>query len=523
MIGTLNLTLQAQASVRTVLVFSRPVRLTLFSLVRRIRDQQMKRSEKIAELQASRQKAIDDAQVIVALGTDSSLTEDQTKEVNELLDSAEQFGSEIEAVATEEAALAVTAQRLETLRTQPQNRQVAAIVNRGSQMSSMPDNGLQKVWKMPARARNHQKITAFSSDENYDAASKAYRFGMFALAKAQLDCPGAYNFPTATKFAREHGLLNASHMEGGSDTTGSHIFVPEEFGQDMIKLREQYGVARQICKVRTMTSDTRTDPKWESGLTAYFTGEGAAATSSTMVHSTVRLTAKKLTVLSTFSSELNEDAVVDIGNELANEGAYAFALKEDQCLIDGDGTSTYGHIVGLKNSFYNNLTITTNVGYRDATGTTWGAITLADITSLISVVPVYAQQGMYFLCSSQFYYQVMVPLLNAAGGISGMELQDGFRVPAFQGIRVMFSQVMPIATATTGIVLFLGNFAQGVTLGDRRRQTIEFSRDATVDSVNLFTNDLIAIKSSERLDINVHSYGSGATAGPIVALATAAP
>ena len=482
----------------------------------------MKRSEKIAELQASRQKAIDDAQAIVALGKDESLTPEQTGEVNELLDTAEQLGAEIETVAAEEAQIAATAQRIETLRSQPQNRQVAAIVNRGSGMSSMPLGGDQ-AWKMPAKCRNHQKITAFSSDDDFDAPSKAYRFGMFALAKAQLDCPGAYNFPTAMKFAKDHGLLNVSHMEGGSDTTGSHIFVPEEFGQDLIKLRESYGVARQICKVRTMTSDTRTDPKWQSGLTAYFTGEGAAATSSTMVHSTVRLTAKKMTALSTYSSELNEDAVVDIGNDLANEISFAFALKEDQCLIDGDGTSTYGHIVGLKNSFYNNLTITTNVGYRDATGTTWGAITLADITSLISVVPVYAQQGMKFLCSSQFYYQVMVPLLNAAGGISGTELQDGFRRPMFQGIPVMFSQVMPIVTATTGIMLFLGNFSMAVTLGDRRRETFEFSRDATVDSVNLFTNDLIAIKGSERIDMNVHSYGSGAVAGPVVALATAAP
>jgi hypothetical protein len=51
--------------------------------------------------------------------------------------------------------------------------------------------------------------------------------------------------------------------------------------------------------------------------------------------------------------------------------------------------------------------------------------------------------------------------------------------------------------------------------------TLEFSKEATVDSVNLFTNDLVAVKSSQRIDINVHSYGSDTVAGPIVALATA--
>jgi len=174
----------------------------------------------------------------------------------------------------------------------------------------------------------------------------------------------------------------------------------------------------------------------------------------------------------------------------------------------------------LKSQFAT-TTIGTAPGYRDATGTTWGAIVITDITTLISVVPVYAQQGMKFLCSSQFYYQVMVPLLNAAGGVTGTELQEGFRRPMFQGIPVMFSQVMPIATATSGIMVMLGRFDLSASFGDRRKMTLEFSKEAYVDSVSLFTNDLIAVKSSQRIDINVHSIGSNTVAGPVVALATA--
>lgn len=526
MVGTLDLTLQAQASVRTVLVFSRPVRLTLFSLVRRNKGLTMKRSEKIAGLQASRQKAIDDAQAIVALGTDSSLTPEQTAEVNGLLDTAESLGSQIEAVASEESALAVTAQRIEALRSQPQNRQVAAIVAGGSRMAPMAPGATPQRWTVPATARKHSKITAFVDDADagstgFTKEEKAYRFGQFALAKAAIDLPGTYRFNNSARFCNDHGLLNASHLEGGSDTTGSHIFVPEEFGNDLIRLREEYGVARNLCKMVPMNSDTRTDPKWSAGLTAYFTGEGAAATVSTMQHQQVRLTAKKMTVLSTYSSELSEDSVIDFGATLASEMSYAEALKEDQCLIDGDGTSTYGGIVGLKKSITNNLTLGTAPGYRDATGSTWAAMTLADITTLISVVPVYAQGSMRFLCSSQFYYQVMVPLLNAASGASGTELQNGFRVPMFQGIPVVFSQVMPTATATTGVMLMLGRFDLAASFGDRRRMTLEFSKEATVDSVSLFVNDLVAVKSSQRIDINVHSYGSNTECGPIAALATA--
>ncbi len=67
----------------------------------------------------------------------------------------------------------------------------------------------------------------------------------------------------------------------------------------------------------------------------------------------MRLTAKKLMVLTKYSNELNEDAVLNIGDDLAGEIAYAFALKEDQCGFLGDGTSTYGGITGVTTALLN--------------------------------------------------------------------------------------------------------------------------------------------------------------------------
>ena len=485
----------------------------------------MKRTEKMTDLQNQRHAAIESADALLAAGKNESLTPAETAEIDQKLALVDDLGNQISALAEQDSQMAAAAARLDAQRKAPIDAAIASIVNRGSGMSGMPPGQTKERWTIPATARRHSKVTAFIDDHNvssggYTAEEKAYRFGQYALAKASIDMPGTYRFENSTKFCRENGIMNASHLEGAGDSTGSGLFVPEEFGTDLIRLREEFGVARQLCKVVPMSSDTRTDPRWSSGLTAYFTGEGSAATSSTLVHDQVRLTAKKMTVLSTYSSELSEDAVIDFGSTLASEMAYASALKEDQCLIDGDGTSTYGHIRGLKSQFAT-TTIGTAPGYRDATGTTWGAMVIADITTLISVVPVYAQQGMKFLCSSQFYYQVMVPLLNAAGGVTGTELQEGFRRPMFQGIPVMFSQVMPIATATSGIMVMLGRFDLSTSFGDRRKMTLEFSKEAYVDSVSLFTNDLIAVKSSQRMDINVHSIGSNTVAGPIVALATA--
>lgn len=484
----------------------------------------MNRNETIVGLRASRQASMDAADAILAGSKDASMSDEQTLEINKHLDAADAFGKQIEAEALKEAAATAAVGRLETMKRQPANPQLANAVRSGSGINPMPQGAIAARWTVPATARKAlSNLTAFSDEREaggFSREEKAYRFGQFALAKASRDLPSIYNFRDATRFCHEQGLLRNSHFEGGSDTSGSHIFVPEEFGSDMIKLREEFGAARKLCKMVPMSSDTRTDPRWVSGLTSSFTGEGSAASESSMVHQTVRLTAKKMTCLSTYSSELDEDSVMDFAQTLQTEMAYSDALKEDQCLVDGDGTSTYGGIRGLKSQFAT-TTIGTAPGYRDATGTTWGAITLTDVITLISVVPVYAQAGMQFLCSSQFYYQVMVPLLNAAGGVTGTELQNGFRKPMFQGIPVMFSQVMPIVTATSGIMVMLGRFDLSTSFGDRRRQTIEFSREATIGSTNLFESDLVAVKSSQRIDINVHSIGSNSEAGPVVALATA--
>lgn len=479
----------------------------------------MTRAERLKAAQEERQKHLMAADDKLSASAEGTMTDDDRKAVQASLDEADKCTATIEALAAEEKAEQELQARLNAAKNQPLNPAIRAIVNQPD-MPVAARGAVAQRWTIPATARHHQKITSFVDDSVFTAEEKAYRFGMYALAKAANDIPQAYRFPQAQRFARDQGLYAASHLEGGSDTTGSHAFVPEEFGTDLIRLRETYGVARQLCKIQTMSSDTRTDPKWSSGVTAYFVGEGEAGTVSTMQHSVVRLTAKKLMAISTYSSELAEDAVIDIGNTIAQEMAYAYSLKEDQCFIDGDGTSTYGGIVGLRPSFAT-LTLGTAPGYRDTTtSNTWAAMVIADLTTLISVVPVYAQMGMRFLCSSQFYYQVMVPLLNAAGGITGSELQNGFRQPMFQGIPVTFSQVMPTATATSSIPVMLGNFAMAATLGDRRRETLEFSKDATIDSVNLFTNDLLAIRATERIDINVHSFGTNSVAGPIVALST---
>ena len=45
--------------------------------------------------------------------------------------------------------------------------------------------------------------------------------------------------------------------------------------------------------------------------------------------------------------DLIEDAVISVIDDLAEASAYAFFVKEDNCYLNGDGTSTYAGMNGI--------------------------------------------------------------------------------------------------------------------------------------------------------------------------------
>jgi len=340
---------------------------------------------------------------------------------------------------------------------------------------------------------------------------RAYRFGKWIAAAIG-------GSDSAKRFCNDHGLELKAHSEG-TNTAGGYL-VPTEFSNDMIDLREQYGVARKLAKVVPMSSDTLLVPRRNTGLTTYWVGEATAITESSKSWSQVQLVAKKLGCLALYSSELNEDAMVAIGDDLAGEIAYAFSYTEDNCYINGDGTSTYGGITGVRQKLSDvsgtiasikGLTVATGTGY----GSAYSSIVLSDFHKVISTLPLYARNGARWVVSSVFNDQIMQKLQTAAGGNVVANIAAGGQM-TFLGFPVELSQVMPTTSAVSQVAALFGNFAMGSTFGDRRNMTLAYSTDYK------FAEDQLAIKGTERIDINVHSVGDTSVAGPIVGLITGA-
>lgn len=345
--------------------------------------------------------------------------------------------------------------------------------------------------KIPAQARAYRKLEAFKNE--YDA----YASGQFVLANL-------FNNSKAKQFCADNGIRNA--MSTGDNTLGGFL-VPEPMEAAIIEMREQFGVARQNSRVWPMSDSVTIVPKLAGEVTGYYVGEGATITASDMTVQQVKLDAKKLAAMVVVSSELSEDSVISVAEMVSRSVAYTMAVKEDEALFLGDGTSTYGGIVGLAGALAAGslVTATSNL--------TFSALTFANFESVVGACKMYSGIQPKWYISNAGWSASMQRLANAAGGVTMAELAGGMS-RSFLGYPVVVSQVLESRlTGTTGArACYFGDLTMGSYLGTRRGISI------ALDSSRYFELDQVAIKATQRFDINVHDRGTASASGGIIGL-----
>lgn len=364
-----------------------------------------------------------------------------------------------------------------------------------------PDNPM-------ARRLIHSRLKNFKGP---NAEERAYRFGQFALASL-------WGSEKAANWCRENGILLQRAQSEGVNSAGG-VLVPDEFSTEIIILRDQYGMFRRLCTVMPMGRDTMNVPRRTGGLTAYPVGEGKGIAESQMAWDNVKLTANKWGVLSLMSSELDEDAAVNIGDILVGEMAYAFAISEDTAGLSGDGTSAYHGTRGFLQLFADQISggASTFKGAVDAASghDTFAEIDSTDLANLMGALPQYAyvMGSPGFLCSQLAWATVFQRIIQSAGGISKDDI-TGKVAYQYLGFPVEISPAMP---ATTGdlsdkAMILFGDIGLAATFGNRRGMAVARSTEYK------FAEDQIAIKATERFDINIHDIGNTSVPGPVVAL-----
>jgi HK97 family phage major capsid protein len=387
----------------------------------------------------------------------------------------------------------------------------------------LDDDGKRPVikFKTPGNLKAFRASTALrpsSFDTRQDAERAAYASGkwmqaaLFGNKKAEQWCleNGVFSHGADKVIATEREIFNV-HEEGTNETGG--FLVPDEFERAIYDIRLEYGVIRQWATVTPMMSDYKVKPKRTGTLTAYPVNESAAFTESTKSWGQIALTAKKWGVLTKWSTELNEDAVINMGNDLAMEAGEAFAYAEDNAAFNGDASANFHGITGLVLKFFNGSAASYVGAVTTATHDTFAEIDGDDLDKVVAALPQFAGLNRSWYIGPVGKALVFDPILRAAGGNTQTDVAAG-APPRYLGYPIRTSPLLPNLPTEAydeDPMLFFGDMSKAIMFGDRRGVTVQILKELYA------ANGQLGLIASERFDINVHNIGDATTAGPLVA------
>jgi HK97 family phage major capsid protein len=362
---------------------------------------------------------------------------------------------------------------------------------------------------IPAKCRRYGSLQAFKGPK---AEENAYVAGLFVAA-------AFYGHQPSAQRLQELGvpMERAPHMATMSTSSngGGAYFIPDVMDTTVIELTEQFGVIRRLAEIQPMTADTWKGPRWATSMTAYWVGEGTAPTQSEPGWDQVELVAKNLAAYGKMTVQLNEDALIDLGDKWAMAAAIAFAYAEDDAAFNGTGAISYGGITGL----FPKIILAANAAslYTATSRTTLGALIMADFTAVVGRFPNYPGASPAWLCHKEIWASTMLPLQMASGGATPADIRGG-SPPLFLGYPVEFVNVAPRASAvTTGVTgILFGDLKLSTKFGDRRQRAMrvgEINDDMIKQQMTLF--------SAERVDIVNHSLvdpKNSSNPGPVIGL-----
>jgi HK97 family phage major capsid protein/HK97 family phage prohead protease len=417
---------------------------------------------------------------------------DLNKRANELLDGAKA----LEDAAQLRSRLAVAAAPVAAPAAPVENRNLVL----GPQTVTIPMNF------------NLRSFTTEQHGTHAEANAAAHRSGMFILASL-------FRNERAQEYCRQNGInwnnQVSERAAGISINAKGGYLVPNELESAIINVTDKYGVARQICRPHRMVSDTMTVPIRSAGVTAYAVGESASITASDKTWGNAELVARKWAALCKMSSEISEDSIINVADDLAMEIGVAFAGAEDDCFLNGDGTSTYHGIQGIHTLIeagsYSGCFLSAAAGHD-----TLAELTADDLALLYGAMPEKYSAGGIWLCKSLTKAAVFDRLMAASGGNTNQQLANG-QPMTYMGFRIvtndkMYAPATPSTVANTLVPILFGRFDIGVSMGLRRGITLAVSTD------RYFETDEIAIRGTERFDISAHNANCGSDVGPIVGL-----
>jgi len=364
-------------------------------------------------------------------------------------------------------------------------QRIEAIKSLGEMAPVAKPAQIDEPWKSGGVTKN--PFTGNRDESNY----KAYAFGQWARAIA------------GNRKAAEWVKNNLKAQTEGTTTAGGFT-VPDPLSSDLIYLREQYGIARQNCRIYPMSSDILNVPNATVSTIVRYPGEATAITDSDMTFAQVQLVAKKMAILTQVSKELAEDSIIDFGATLARDMAWAMAQEEDKVVFNNAvyaAAGINGILYGVYSQDATKANIANVVTFTTAQTPAFSPA-LNDLAKMVGKMPTYATNPKWYM-HREVFFNAVVPKLQALSGNAIGDIQNAFsQAPTLYGYPVVFVQNMAKTLAANTAYILFGDLSVGTAFGDRRGVTVE------VSDQRYFETDNLAFKATQRFAFNAFDLGN---------------
>tara|TARA_R110000850_G_scaffold115092_3_gene230099 strand:- start:1508 stop:2701 length:1194 start_codon:yes stop_codon:yes gene_type:complete len=264
-----------------------------------------------------------------------------------------------------------------------------------------------------------------------------------------------------------------------SDTAGGYL-TSSEMDSEIIRLMTEISPIRQVARTRTIGKKTLEMPKRTGILTATYEGETEAAQDSTSEYGSETITANALTVNVPFTYDMLLSSDFDIEAEINRDVAEAFAQKEGNKFLLGDGVRQPEGILA-------NASVIANARESESAG----VITGDDIITLTGDLKV-GYNPMF-----GFNRQTLA-FLRTLKGSNGQYLWNvglgGGAPNQLAGEDYLVMQDVP-SIATGALSVIYGDFMRGYTIIDRTGLAV--------------VRDEVTRKKERIIELCFHKYNTG--------------
>ena len=329
-------------------------------------------------------------------------------------------------------------------------------------------------------------LPAVSKHSAFEKLGKEQIFAKQVLAGLRGDTAllkdlNAYNLDRRAK---------AGYQNEGTNADGGFLVPDADFEAEVLRLQEQYGAARQGgVRIRRVSSDSLKINKANSSVTMYATNEAAQKTGTKMTFDQKEVTLVKYAAIAAVTDELEEDAAVDIWNELTRDFAREKARIEDVRVFT-HATSGLVHQAGL-NIISVHASDFTDINFDDLSNAIYGVPTPS------------ADRGAFFM--NRYAWNVIRQLkVNAEAGNYALGQPGQDTRPTIWGRPVILTEVLDGSNGANKAFVVYGDLSN-VTLIEKRGLVLDVLKEATVhdsdgNAVNLGEKDMKALRAVVRLN-----------------------